>query len=210
MGIEKPGPRVQRTAGQKQPRGLFLGRGCFTFYAPQLKLIHIPQFLRPDDIYIAALAQQPHQNSFSESFCLYFIAAFDLCDFCSWQFVKYGLNRWAAVYKLYCLGNTAIHKNIAALILTLLEAVFVGNSKLFFQHVNGFYAVKPVYGWLGIVWPFKGLALGLVGNKSHDVKIVFREQQSYRLNFPHDLAVIFAQVGDLQYILCLDGLRRLP
>ena len=26
-GIEKPGPRVQRTAGQKQPRGLFLGRG---------------------------------------------------------------------------------------------------------------------------------------------------------------------------------------
>ena len=25
-GIEKPGPRVQRTAGQKQPRGLFLGR----------------------------------------------------------------------------------------------------------------------------------------------------------------------------------------
>ena len=33
-GIEKPGPRVQRTAGQKQPRGLFLGRGCFTFYAP--------------------------------------------------------------------------------------------------------------------------------------------------------------------------------
>ena len=33
-GIEKPGPRVQRTAGQKQPRGLFLGRGRFTFYAP--------------------------------------------------------------------------------------------------------------------------------------------------------------------------------
>ena len=28
-GIEKPGPRVQRTAGQKQPRGLFLGRGRF-------------------------------------------------------------------------------------------------------------------------------------------------------------------------------------
>ena len=26
-GIEKPGPRVQRTAGQKQPRGLFLGPG---------------------------------------------------------------------------------------------------------------------------------------------------------------------------------------
>ena len=33
-GIEKPVPRVQRTAGQKQPRGLFLGRGCFTFHAP--------------------------------------------------------------------------------------------------------------------------------------------------------------------------------
>ena len=33
-GIEKPGPRVQRTAGQKQPRGLFLGPGRFTFYAP--------------------------------------------------------------------------------------------------------------------------------------------------------------------------------
>ena len=29
VGIEKPGPRVQRTAGQKQPRGLFLGRGRF-------------------------------------------------------------------------------------------------------------------------------------------------------------------------------------
>ena len=28
-GIEKPRLRVQRTAGQKQPRGLFLGRGRF-------------------------------------------------------------------------------------------------------------------------------------------------------------------------------------
>ena len=28
-GIEKPGPRVQRTAGQKRPCGAFLGRGRF-------------------------------------------------------------------------------------------------------------------------------------------------------------------------------------
>ena len=42
-GIEKPGPRVQRTAEQKQPRGLFLGRGRWTGGSPKW-LLYIPSF----------------------------------------------------------------------------------------------------------------------------------------------------------------------
>ena len=41
VGFEQPVPGALRPAGQKCPGGAFLGRGCFTFYAPQLKLIQM-------------------------------------------------------------------------------------------------------------------------------------------------------------------------
>lgn len=40
-GIEKHGPAVCVPPGSKAPAGLWKVRGCFTFYAPQLKLIQM-------------------------------------------------------------------------------------------------------------------------------------------------------------------------